>query len=435
MLDARNLRIAVLGAGPAGLTAAQSLIRAGSRQLTVFDAGAEVGGQVQSVAVGHGVIWEAGAMIPLTADLFAMGRRYGLTVALHKPFATGRELDTGRTTGRWGPPLGDVVKLVRSLRQLKTALRQPTMAGARPELCLPLARWLGQVGLSEAGRTFVLGNMAATSESLAEDDIPTWNFLRVLSSVSTRRAILRRYYFREGFQELWRRVAAELEPARWKLNCRVTSVSRGRSGVEVRYKDGGGEMRETFDAAFVAFPATHVPAILDASADERALFQRVRSQDFAKTWHRVTGWGPRPRWHFITPNALSRRYVGRPVGFYTACFHDRPARRAHEQAGEVYVFYHFTDGHDDEALVRAATEDVARLGGRVTETLRVARWTDHNLHFSCADVAENIYGRIEALQGVGRCFFVGEGIAGRSVGQAVAHARFVVDSHFAAQEA
>src|SRR5580700_9766039 len=58
----KSLRIAVVGAGPSGLTAADTLSQLGYENVTVFEKNDRVGGKVYSLPNGDGTFTELGAV-------------------------------------------------------------------------------------------------------------------------------------------------------------------------------------------------------------------------------------------------------------------------------------------------------------------------------------------------------------------------------------
>lgn len=410
----RDCRIAIVGAGCSGLMLARRLEDWGYRRVTVLEREPEVGGQIRSLSTGHGdEIWELGAVVPTSRRLIGLLRSHGLTLSPWGGFAD----SDGPSPGLSVRSLLETVRFIAFVARWRQRLVAPTMASAPPELAVPVAEWLDRHGY-RALRRPLLANLSAQSDHYPSTGWTMWAFLKVLVHLSLPHFLLRRVYVPEGYQELWRRVAAGLSDVRTETE--VVGVTRGEGGVTVE-TNGGEELR--FDRLVLACPLKTTASWLDLSSREEGIFSRIRCQTFVKSYHRIEGLDAGVGvWKYFEANVLEERRRGRPVAFYPACHHGRR---------DTFVFYHYArPDTDDEALAGWVREEVKRLGARHVETLLVCRWHDHNPYFSAADVRDGIYDRLESLQGHRWTWYTGESIAGRGVHLCLLHAENLAARYF-----
>ena len=410
----RECRIAVIGAGCSGLILARRLEERGYRRVTVLEREPDVGGQIRSLPTGHGdEIWELGAVVPTSGRLLRLLRSHGLRRSPWGGFAD----SDGPSPGLSLRSLWETVRFIAFVTRWRHRLVTPTMASAPPELAVPVAEWLDRHGY-RALRRPLLANLSAQSDHYPATGWTMWAFLKVLVHLSLPHFLLRRVYVPDGYQELWRRVAANLSDVR--TDTEVVGVTRDGGGATVATRSGE-ELR--FDRVVLACPLRTTVSWLEPSPEEERIFSRIRCQTFVKSYHRIEGLTAGVGvWRYFDANVLEESRRGRPVAFYPACHHGRK---------DTFVFYHYArPDTDDESLVGWVREEVERLGARLVETLLIHRWHDHNPYFSAADIRDGIYDRLESLQGHRGTWYTGETIAGRGVHLCLLHAERLADRYF-----
>jgi hypothetical protein len=341
----RSPRIAVLGAGPAGLATGYFLKRKGYKDVMIFEKLGRVGGLCKSVTDGY--------------MAFDLGGTY-ITPAYHETLKIARTVRAERYRGKryemvrvvgngpqkrlvrddaWGyarrgldpgaPPHG-VLKIARGVfrfwwerRKLRRYVDGPSFERVheRPDLCISFGAWLDAHGIGFMRRLFEVPVTMMGYGFLDEVAAPYvlkymapgtyWSmFLRGLPLVGCFWAWPQR--FREGFQRMWERVS-------WGLNVRVdVEVLRVRRQegkelpieVEVNAADRLYPHAEArthrvlhFDKLILACPLT--VDVLDQffcekregdaqttptlRNDERELFQRIAPHTYVQnTLHAVT---------------------------------------------------------------------------------------------------------------------------------------------------
>jgi predicted NAD/FAD-binding protein len=404
-------RIGVLGAGPAGLSAAHYLERAGYRHVTVLERSGRVGGKCCTVHI-DGRSYELGAALLSTrySHVRALVREVGMH-PVAKVSGACLDLDTGEKTYRvpgardasW---LGVSVACARLAAEVShhRRLARPGFAEVDAELATPFARWAEARGLSVAGKlvepwftTFGYGYM---------DEMPAAYVLKYLRLFGPLFELLD-----GGYEELWTRVAQRLDVRR---NVEVRAVHREDDGVVV--DTSAGPMR--FDALVVACPIDDAVRLLDATPDERDLFARVRFHDYRVVVASVERFCD-SRYLFF-PRNFGSETRGEPMFAY---------RRWPDT--DVQLFYAFADERmsNDDVASRVAAAVQAR-GGEVTRVHRVQAWR-YFPHVLEDDVRGGFYDDVEALQGVRRTYYAGELMSFGTVENVVAYSSALVGRCFA----
>lgn len=254
----RSARIAILGAGPAGLAMGYFLKRRGFKDVMIFEKLGRVGGLCKSVTDGYMAFDLGGTYITpayhetlkiartVRAERYR-GKRYKIVKVVgdgaHKRLEDDEVWDYARRgLDPDAPPLG-MLKLVRCVfrfwwerRKVRRFVDGPSFERIheRPDLCISFGDWLDGHGLKDMRRIFEIPVTMMGYGFLDEVAAPYvlkfmapgtyWSkFLRGLPGIGVFWAWPQR--FRDGFQRMWERVS-------WGLNVRVdVNVVRVRRGT------------------------------------------------------------------------------------------------------------------------------------------------------------------------------------------------------------
>ncbi len=411
-----DARIAILGAGCAGLTCAERLRDGGYHRVTVFEATGHAGGKICSVpytpvpAGGRG-LFEAGTVFFVPSpgwDL--MLERYGVSrTCTRMPAVRLAEIATGRIAHpiRYSGGFGLVERTRQILRFLALLERFGPAADREPGLrahvtdatAIPAARWFDEQGLSFV-RQVLLPIAGGAQFGPLLDRVPAIYVIRLLT-------LLRRYTLRDrlrlampqlraGHQEVWNRAAAS---HRVHFHEPVIALRRAH-GIELDTPRG----RYAFDAVINTLPPARFLDVADVTEEERDLLSRVRTLDRIVLTARVSGLGRRV---FYAPRYGTEGVVppGHPYLFYEV-----------DPGSGVVTFHPYLDGGASEADAEIALRSVVhRLGGRVDSVLHRAVIRHWFPHFEEHDLRDRVYDRLEALQGRNATWHAGELFAGIGV--------------------
>src|SRR5690606_28451261 len=107
--------------------------------------------------------------------------------------------------------------------------------------------------------------------------------------------------FPYGFQTLWEALAAQLDV---RYNAEVTAVRRMHPpgyGSMIKLTVTGYDEELTFDRVIISAPLDVVPQFLDVTAEERDLFERVKTNNYYVSIFAAAGLAPE-RASFIYEN-------------------------------------------------------------------------------------------------------------------------------------
>jgi predicted NAD/FAD-binding protein len=393
----RSARIAVIGAGASGLSAAHHLQRAGYDHVTVLEREPRVGGKCSSVRVGEHV-YEMGAVFGCSD--------YRSTLGIMRSVGVERaEMDGGHCYDVHGQPMELVTprQYPRALRHLAKyawlsqvryrRVNAPGLAGLDPDLCAPFAQFCRSHGIptveSLVGPPFTGFGYGYVSEVPAAYVLKYLD-LRTLEAMRDRR---RRFIWPEGVESLWSQVARQHDV---RTSCDVVRVTRG-GRVQVETAD---EQLE-FDALILACPLDEALGFLDATPVERSLFSQIDYYDYWVLLAETAGLPPQ-------------------AGFL-------PARFAPDQRGHLMVWYQrWPDtpldtlyalggpGLTEQTVAGLLAEDLEAMGATLDRVVTARRWR-YFPHVSPAAMAGGYYEQLEALQGAHRTYFAGEVMSFASV--------------------
>jgi hypothetical protein len=423
----KSLRIAVVGAGPSGLTAADTLQRLGYQNVTVFEKNERVGGKVYSYRSG-GTVTELGAVFasPDYSLVLGLADKYGIP---YQPYAAKQSildengvkqsaqsfLTTRYTTLQL---LGATVAYGAALT-LFAQIQQNGFAWLLPDLDLPFDQFAAKYGftpVAELVRSVMIGFGYGYYETA-----PAANFMKLIGwlvkiggSQGLQQATY--YTFPTGYQSIWEAVARHLDV---RLGSSVTAITRrppfsGGSRVTLTIN---GRDNYDFDLVIISAPLNRVGSFMALTDDEQSLFSQVQSERYVVSLFAASG--------LTTEEVLF--------------FHDnaRPDRINHvnvwanrDATNPVYVGYQIAEPAIPLAQVTATlADDVAGQGGRFGGALLQQDW-DYFPHVSTAAMQAGFYERIELLQGRNNTFYVGGTLSFETVEHSARYAQALVQKNF-----
>lgn len=427
---ARTDRIAIVGAGPSGLTAAHTLAQLGFEKVTVFERNAWVGGKVHSVQHNDRT-YELGAYV--VTDKYDTVRSLAEGVDLAYRQAPPRVVhDLGGAGSR---SFGDYLKahhptsesLLAAGRYLKLLKKHSRVArtgldGHAPALSMPFETFQ-EIERIEAVGTLFRPVFCSLGYGYF-DKIPALYVLKFIDAnklgIVARSAVgLEGSWprvFIAGFQELWRRVAAPLDI---KLEHEVTGISRecvdGRSVVNV---EAGGLPHE-FDHVIMACAPHKAVEFMDAGDEESDLFKKVRTLRYTATLFFGGGLDK------FTTTYVEQHQTSDTVGRTLLVSHPYPD-------GDLHLAYQFADWDTPaDTLHQNLAEDVKGMGGHMDEVFAFRDWSTYFPHVGPKALRRRFYDRVEDLQGDCNTWWVGGLFNFETVEESATYARELVLTNFA----
>lgn len=404
-----NRRIAVVGAGAAGLSAAHALRSLGYQSVTVFERAGRVGGKCHTIEIdgrnyelGAGIVAEDNEIVLRLAKEFGVSlRRIAFSESAVVDGATGAPV-AARTPLETIALVSELVRY-RSLAKKYRSVGEPGLVGVDADLAVPFAEFARAHRIERLAAEFALYFTGFGYDYF--ERVPAAYVLKYYR-LPTLAAFLHRKIYRlpGGIQHLWTAVASAHDV---RLNATISKIERGDT---VRVTTDAGI--EEFDALVIASPLDEALAYLDATDEERALFSQIRYVDYVTIACHVTGIADGDG--YVPSNFVPSR-AGTPVFWH----HRHPD-------ADVYTFYAMADGaQTDEDLIRGVDDLVKQMNGTLGTVHGVTHWK-YFPHVSPEAMRDGFFDRVEALQGNRRTFYVGESLNFSTVGLASEHADALV---------
>lgn len=395
--------IAIIGAGVAGLVAADELVRLGYRNITIYEAGDEPGGKVASAEIA-GEMCEIGAIYLMGsyADLIELARRLDVPLvpaagdAMLVDSPESLDIDAGAA---W---------LARVMEAAGGPMGSSWIAGLGerdPRLSLPLSEWLRHHCLGEPPYTVRI-RWTAFGYGPIDESIPAYQFVEYFR-VGMGRMLLP-LKVQGGNQRLWRALAASLQTA----------------GVQIRYRTpvqhvaGNLVDGRPYAAVIVTCPSEVVASLLSPDDERRALLQRFRRRLYRVTVVRSAAVA-RPAALLCLASTLARYRPGDPSVLV--------AGRA-ERGSDLWLAYQLVDDAEGrplpEPLVQAAmTRDLKAMGIVVAEVLHERTW-QYAPYLAPEDAGT--WFELQALQGDRGLWIAGAASSFEAMEHAARHSRELV---------
>lgn len=409
---ASDVRIGIVGAGASGLTAAYYLAEAGYEDVILFERRRQVGGKCDSIIVDDRV-YEMGAVFgapnyELIRDLTA---RVGLEEGSCPPshFYTPQGRRTALFPWHRTPFL--LWQLFAKLAWLTANkyrdIYQPGLAGIHPDLYQNFEEFTAGHRLAELPALF---QPIATGFGYGyAEQVPAAYMLKYLSwpmimDCARGKGTIWPY----GVQTVWERLSHEHDVL---LCVDIKRVTRGENIVVTTDKK-----RFVLDYLILACPLDNALSFLDATAEERDLFSRIRSYDYWVLLSKIEG-------------------LPRDIGFIRANF--AAQNQGHLMLWycrwpqtSLYTLYVLGDFQTSQDLIEAnCAADLQRLGASLNKVLAVRRWR-YFPHVNTADMAAGFYEKLEAMQGRQRTFYCGEIMSFSTLECSARYARDLVTRFF-----
>ena len=434
-------RIAIIGAGPAGLSAAWFLQRSGYRDVRVFEKLDRVGGKCLTFTyddrpfdmAAHEMLAGYGDVMDIANALNVPTVGYQAVLVYDR--ATRRYMDMLTACQAGGRTKLEVIwASLRYTWLLLTRYRRVSQPGSGfadtpPELLQPLTSWLKEQRLEALRETvsFVMKvqgfgrlDQLAAAYFVKFQGLRNWlsNVLHVAGLIQSWPRV-----FRHGFQSLWNAVAQRVDV---KLGAEITAIRRRTKPdgnvikVEIEFRDG---TREEFDEMILACPLdprTVSELGLDVGPEEQRLLDKVQYVEFVTTACRVEGVPAGVVGSIPLPALLD--YTG-----YIKIHDDR----------DLAIFFNLSPSEDfDPAeIVEKTRAQVAALPPH--QGVAAALIAEHSQqgwryfpHVSLTEFAAGFYDQLESLQGYRHTFYAGSLLAFETVGNTVAYSRGLVNRYF-----
>ncbi len=435
----KDARIAVIGAGASGLTAAHTLKKKGYTNVTVYEKDLRVGGKVYSVAEA-GQTFEVGAFWAGEgyAVVDELAKTYGVhfqkeELAFKVRLADGNEYDLTeylqKTHNPWELATGfyQWQKVRKKFGYLKTP--DGFFQNDDPDLALPFVDFVKKYKIevfAQGFRPFWIGCGYGYYEEtpaiyvlklmLGSLDISFADFLKAIlpfgggSGNGLRRAP-------EGFQQVWVKLAEDLGQVR--TGAEVTQIVRRQTATAYEIDITSQGETETYDALIVSADPKTALNFLDATPEETELFSKVQSYPYVIHLFEAQGL-PYKDGTMVFMDAYG---TADTKGHVTA-FVNRPRANHVWTSGQILPW----DMSLDEST-QWLRQDLAALGGDVGAIYQRIQW-NYFPHASSDSLRQGFYSKVKRLQGQKNTWYVGGVMNFETVVSTAAFAKKLVETEF-----
>lgn len=421
----KSPRIAVIGAGPAGMTAADTLRGLGYEDITIFEQLGRVGGKVYSFRSPAGVV-ELGAVLASTecTRVLELAERhripyapYPVSLLILDEHGERQSIESFLSSRYQASEIERAIGNYAAILQRFAEVRSDSLSELPSDLCLPFEQFAQKHGFSpiaELARSMLVGfgySYYETTPAIYFMKLIGW-LLKPGGAKGLQAGEF--YMFPSGYQSIWEAIATGFDV---RLEARITSIERPQSTGPVRLTVNGTQQHE-FDAVIVSAPLHTLGNFLDLTEDEASLFAQVRSDRY-----------------FVNLFNASGLVAGEFLFFHD---HARPAKLNHinawanrDPALPVYIGWQLADrALSLEQVAEVLAQDVAAQGGTFGELKLRQEW-DYFPHVDSEALHNGFYQQVEALQGVGNVFYVGSSLSFETVEHSARQARELMIKRFA----
>jgi predicted NAD/FAD-binding protein len=419
----KNLKIAVIGGGVSGLTAAYTLKKKGYRHVTVFEKESRVGGKVQTIHY-NGEAIELGAVIITNRykTILNLARELDVPIRpareVHYKFLNGKMLDSR-----------DYILHKYSFLQMSQALLayqwalirfadidKPGFVNLDPQLHQTLGRFSHKHGFFPVADA--LSPLMSGCGYGIYDEVPAMYWLKLMPfftnlAVSNTLSGTHRdmMSFPEGFQSLLTAMARHLNV---KLDAEVTRIKRTPREDHMQIAVTAKGTTETFDRVILATPLEYSHFFLELTPEEHDLFKRIVNVRYMVTLAQTNN-----REHATVVDnvtAQTRNHVN-----FLGQFNGNKSPS---------IFYQILDPDISEQTASSILESDLRSLGITINRILVQKIWSYFPHVKQKDLDEGFYEKLDSLQGINGTYYTGALLSFETAEHTAEHAEYLVNRFF-----
>lgn len=426
-----NHRIAILGAGAAGLSAAEALKLKGYKHVTLFERTDHAGGKCLSIEINN-KNYELGAGILTKNNIIPLrlAKKYKVPVERadigHSIFVnkSGRQIPQPSLLLKLKVLWQLIFRYRRILKKYKV-LELPGFDNLDPSVTLPFAQFAKENKITDLADVFSL--FLTGFGYCYADHVPTAYILKY-ANWETIVAYLKKqvYIFPNGMQGLWTCVAKEHDI---RFNSVITKIIRAEN-ITIVTEAGTDE----FDRLIVTTPLDEMLLFMDVSAQEQALFKKIMYLDYQTILCTVNNFVEATG--YVPDNFIKER-TGHPVLWY------------YRQVGEpVYSFYVLTDKDistggvfnegktfnqtktfNETKVIDNLKDFVLQMGAKIESVHQFVHWK-YFPHIGCEEMNNGFYDKLKNMQGNQHTYYAGEILNFSCVGFTSEYSEYIVNRYF-----
>jgi oxygen-dependent protoporphyrinogen oxidase len=413
-------RIAILGAGPAGLSAACCLREQGYERITLFEQNSRVGGKVHSLPTADGIV-EIGAVLA-SADythVLKLANDYGIDYQPYPVPLTFVEQHQQHTLMELLHSRHDAEETAQAIHNYASALQrfacdQP-LSQTHSELFRPFAQFAqlhGFMPVAQLAQSILVGFGYGNYE-----DTPALYLMQIIGwllKVENGQLQLGEFFtFPSGYLSLWEAVSADFDV---RLNARITTITPNDDNGPLHLIINE-EHDFEFDALLISAPLNQLSQLMNWPEQHQQLFSQVNSLRylvnlFCASKLPTETFSLIPEHAQPTPPHRTAAWANRSA--------DKPVYISWQQACRNAT---------PEQLNAALVEDIHNQGGEFKALLLRQEW-DYFPHADSQALRNGFFRQLEQLQGQSGIYFIGASLSFETVEHSARQACSLVQQHF-----
>lgn len=358
----RVARVAIVGAGPSGLTLANLLASEALAEVTLFEAGPRVGGKSHTTII-ESTVCEMGTCYTTRGDQVLRQWMDGLGIQssrIGKARMDGQPFDAFVKKAPGAPLSWQVIKYLWLRQQLLAAHEAtPDNPEVLAKLASPVGDWLAGHGLAKMER-FCLKALTVMGYGYL-DNTPTLHALRWIDwSLITSGVLNDLRMPADGWSHFWETLSRDFDV---RLNTPVRQVDRAQDDVWIHTENGV----DRFDRVVCAMPVDDFCKLTAPTPSETIVRDGVSWGRYATTLCSVDGWFTKEQSRNFSDALLASRLEGMLLS----------ARRegyAKALNGHLYLLGQIPGEYTAPELAEIARARIAADGGAVTSVIEQKIW-------------------------------------------------------------
>ncbi len=427
----KTQKIAIIGAGLSGLTAAHTLKKSGYSNITIFEAEDRVGGKIWSTKI-DGLIYELGAIVLLSGSKTVenLAKEYNVSITKESKkgliYSNGKQVSQLKYMTRYNGlfKISISVLIFFYLLLKNQRFKSPGFFNVGPELYVNLKKYFEDNGLKPflpvtetMLQTYCYGYPHITPTlylmKLFRGGIDMFFKEQINNSLGLNLYTIRS--FKNGYQYLLKEIAKNFDV---RLNSKITNVKRERDKESFKIHISTNGKTEIYDRVIISSLPIHTMKFLDMNEDEKEIFSRVKYYNY----HEIMFYGD-------VPLKASALLFGTDYHTNNKGFPGGIAKLHHEK--NIYQSYQTNDGTiPDEELEKKVRDSVDMIGGKIDEIILTKTFT-YFPHFIENDLKKlKPYDRLEKMQGENCTYFIGSLLNTEGTEQTAEYAQYLMNKHF-----
>lgn len=416
MKKSKDTRFIIIGAGAAGLTAAETLLDKGYTNVIILEKESFAGGKCRSVEY-EGRSYELGAGIISANNKTIMDLVEIYEVPI-KPVVFGQDNLFDLETGGVCPDTLSfpdkfsffwqlLLRYHRLLLQFPK-VQEPGLAQCELELFDNFHHWakMNNIPLVEDKfERFFTGFGYGYWEEVPAAYTLKYNDWASLVSYM-RRAI---YIFPEGIQGLWKKIA---DRHKVFYNTSIKRIARKENVITIDTD----KQQLRADVLMLTCPLEETFCFMDTTKAEAELFSKIKYTEYITYLCRLENF---PNQTGFIPAHFSPSKKGHPVFWYK--------RYTDTNIYTLYVLSDFTVS--DAAMFHNIEECISKLGGSLIKVEQIVKWK-YFPHVDTQDMQDGFYPKLESIQGFNNTYYLGELLNFSTVELSAVYAKNLVERFF-----